>query len=165
MAKRSTQITFQNNTDVDLSLVHWHLCHGEWSDGYPVPPPTIGSKTSVTLQSESSGIATGTEAWFTYQINNPAQVQDANGHVLNCVPELVYIYWDNPFVWDNGTQAVSGSVTTTDRKPDCLPDKNNWDAFKWDTPGGFPHGGTNPPECTHVLFGGSSGGNGLQGLT
>jgi hypothetical protein len=155
MARRSTQVTIQNNMDLDLTMVHWHLCHGEWSDGYPVPPATIGKGTSVTLQSESSGVGTGTEGWVTYQITNPTP----------CVPELVYIYWDNPFVWSDGTSAVNGSVTTTDRKPDCLPDDNNWDAFKWDTPGGFPHGGTNPPECTHVIFGVSSAGGGIQGLT
>src|SRR5579864_4671023 len=105
MARRSTQITLQNNTDLDLTLVHWHLCHGEWSDGYPVPPATIKKGTTVTLQSESSGIGTGTEGWVTYQITNPTP----------CVPELVYVYWDNPFVWANDTKAVNGSVTTTDR--------------------------------------------------
>ncbi|MGH6795661.1 MAG: hypothetical protein ACREDD_10580 [Methylocella sp.] len=152
MARRSSQITLQNNTDQDLSLQKWHLCHGIWS-GNTSPPATIGKGTTATWQTESSGIATGTEAWVKYQVTNPD---------LNCVPELVWIYWDNPFVWADDTKAFDGGVQTTDWTPYCKPDDDSW---KWDTPGGFPHGGTNPPECTHVIFIINQTGNGIQGLS
>ncbi|MBV8843978.1 MAG: hypothetical protein JO307_14310 [Bryobacterales bacterium] len=147
MARRSTQITLQNNTDLDLTMVSWHLCHGSWTNDVS-PPSTIPNQSTASWESESSGIATGTEGWVKYQITNPT----------SCVPELVYIYWDNPFVWANDTQAVNYSVTTTDVNPPC-------DGGQWDTPGGFPHGGTNPPECTHVLFGISCSGGSPQGIT
>src|SRR5271167_51045 len=134
MARRSTQITLNNNTDIDLTLVgNAGPCHGSWSTNMS-PPGTIPKQSTATWQSESSGVATGTEAWVKYQITNPGP----------CAPELLFIYWDNPFVWDNGTQAMNFSVTTTDVTPPCDADQG-----QWDTSGGFPHGGTNPPECTH----------------
>jgi hypothetical protein len=151
MARRSSQVTLQNNTDLDLTMVHWHLCHGSWSDNGS-PPSTIVRQTTASWQSESSGIATGTEGWIKYQITNPG----------NCVPELVWIYRDNPFVWAGDTKAFDGGVQTTDWTPYCKPDDDSW---KWDTPGGFPHGGTNPPECTHVIFIINQSGNGIQGLS
>jgi len=149
MAKRSTQITVQNNTDLDLTLIAADLCHGCWTNNAS-PPSTIAKHSSAGWEAESCGILTGTEGWAKYQVTN----------LGNCVPELAYIYWDNSFVWANDTQAIYFSVTTTDVKPPCDGDKGSWD-----TSGGFPHGGTNPPECTHELFGVAAGGGGITGVS
>jgi hypothetical protein len=150
MPRRSTRITISNNTNLDLTLIGTAgPCHGSWTNDIS-PPSTIAKGTCGSWEAESSGIATGTEGWAKYQLTNPG----------TCQPELVFVYWDNPFVWDSGTQAIRLSVTTTDVTPACDADKG-----QWDSPGGFPHGGINPPSCTHELFGISSKGNGIEGIT
>jgi hypothetical protein len=66
---------------------------------------------------ESSGLGTGTEGWVKYQLSNPG-----------CEPELVFIHWNNPFVWDRDTKPMDFSVTTTDVTPSCDADMGHWDA-------------------------------------
>jgi len=150
MPRRSTRITISNNTPLDLRLIGTAgPCHGSWTNDI-APPSMITKQSCASWEAESSGIATGTEGWVKYEIPNPG----------NCHPELAFIYWDNPFIWDTHTSAIEFFVTTTDVTPVCDADKG-----KWDTPGGFPHGGTNPASCTHELFGVSSSGNGIQGIT
>lgn len=150
MPRRSTTITIANPTDQDLTLIASHTCHGCWTNDI-APPQTIAKNSCASWEAESCGIGTGTEGWVKYQISNP---------VTGCVPELVFIYWDNPFAWRNDTKAIDFSVTTTDVTPVCDGDQG-----QWDPPGGFPHGGTNPSLCTHELFGISAGGSGAGGIT
>jgi hypothetical protein len=150
MARRSTSITFSNGTPVDLNLVGTAgPCHGSWTHN-TTPPQTIASGSTASWGTESSGILTGTEAWVKYETTNINP---------NCIPELIYIHWDNPFVWGSGTNPIDFSVTTTDVTPPCDSDKG-----RWDIPGGFPHGGTNPDFCTHELFGISASGGGPQDI-
>lgn len=150
MPRRSTRITVSNNTDFDLTQIGTaDLCHGSWTNDI-APPSTIAKKSCASWEAESSGIGTGTEGWVKYQLSNPAP----------CVPELVFIYWDNPFAWAGDTKPIDFSVTTTDVTPACDPGNSHWD-----TPGGFPHGGINPPSCTHQLFGIKASGNNVQGIT
>ncbi|MGH6813365.1 MAG: hypothetical protein ACREDM_13855 [Methylocella sp.] len=153
MPRRSTRITLSNNTDLELTLIGTAgPCHGSWTNDIP-PPSTIPGKSCASWEAESSGIATGTEGWVKYQLSN----------FDPCQPELVFIYWDNPFIWSftgTPTNTFDHSVTTTDVTPVCDADKG-----QWDIPGGFPHGGTNPPSCTHELIGISQVGNGIQGIT
>jgi hypothetical protein len=71
----------------------------------------------------------------------------------------VFIYWDNPFVWGSDTEAIKYSVTTTDVEPGCDADQGTWNVPS------RAAGGTNPPGCTHELFGVSSQVNGVRGIT
>jgi hypothetical protein len=152
MPRRSTRITLSNNTRLDLELVGTAgPCHGSWTNDIS-PPQRIGPKSCGSWEAESSGIATGTEGWVKYEVQNTGE---------GCVPELVFIYWDNPFVWASSTRAIDFSVTTADVTPPCDEDRGRWDA------GGsvFPHGGINPPSCTHDLIGVSAGGHPQSGIT
>jgi len=148
MPKRSTRITLSNNTGFPLALVAdgAQLCHGKWTEGWQPPPATIADKTHGAWQSESGGdipiigdIATGTEGWVKYQLTPPAPSP----------PELVYIHWDNPYVWSSGTNPSDQQVSTNDVKPPCNSNKGAWNSL--------PFGS---PPATHELFiaGGSSNG-------
>jgi hypothetical protein len=148
MPRRSTVITVSNNTDLDLTRMSEVHNHGSYeTDG---PPLTIPSKSCGSWKGQSSSIGRGTEGWVKYQISNPASSGDPP---RLCLPELLFIYWDNPFVWAGDTKAIDYWVTTTD-------------VGQLDSPGGDRHDqGTNPPGCTHELFGVSSQGNGTGGIT
>jgi hypothetical protein len=78
----------------------------------------------VVWRSESSGIATGTEAYVKYSIDG--------------IGDTVYIYWDNPFLL--GVTHAKGQVSTQDVEPDCDFEK---------TPGG---GTFSPPPSKFDLF-------------
>ncbi len=92
------------------------------------PPVTVAAGMSIlgpTLpvqhplwQSESGGgsFLTGTEGWVKYILE--ATSMDPSGNTVPS-PELVYIHWDNPFVWDKGTTPIYPSVTVTDVTPPC----------------------------------------------
>ncbi|MCW2651661.1 MAG: hypothetical protein JWR32_2637 [Mycobacterium sp.] len=99
MARRTVKITLLNNTSLPLNHVADSLCHGIWSDGLQ-PPSQVPPGTQATWQSESSGIATGTEGWVKYELS-----ADPN---TKCFNELVYIHWDNPFVYSSGTTPLDG---------------------------------------------------------
>ena len=68
MAARSTRITLHNESSTRLRLIDSSLDHGEWSDSLR-PPDVIDPSSTVHWQSESAGIATGTEGRATYLID------------------------------------------------------------------------------------------------
>jgi hypothetical protein len=149
MPRRSAAITVSNNTDLDLTLIADKVMrfHGSWTNDIE-PPSTIPSKTCAGWEAESSGIGTGTEGVVTYQISNPR-----GDPPVFCQPELVFIHWNNPFVWRDATNPLEYWVTTTD-------------VGQHDWPGGDRHdAGTNPPICTHEVFGIYSKANGIGGIT
>jgi hypothetical protein len=145
MPRRSIRITISNNTTFDLKLIgKASPCHGIWSDGSE-PPDLIKSKTHGTWQSESSGIATGTEGWVKYAIGNLADV--------------VYIYWDNPFIWGKSTIPLDllskdkpqtrSLVAVTNVTPPCDTDQERGSQFEFrGTPSYelFPAGASGPFE-------------------
>ncbi len=107
MARRSTQITLVNNTSLTLSLIsNARPCHGIWTAGAGAWQQIPGN-AQTSWQTESSGVATGTEGWVKYLIEGG---------------EEAYIYWDNPFVWDNNTNPYYSDVRTTDVTPTCDAD-------------------------------------------
>src|SRR5438045_3666579 len=67
MAARSTRITVRNQTGAHLRHVSDSLDHGEWTDPL-TPPQEIPPGATMWWQSESDGIATGTEGRATYDI-------------------------------------------------------------------------------------------------
>ena len=80
MAARSTSIVLHNHTTEDLTLTSTDLPHGAWT----VPPPDgIGPGADGAWESESDGIATGTEGSAVYAIGGQG--------------DSVRIDWDNPF--------------------------------------------------------------------
>jgi Aegerolysin len=86
MAARSVSIKLRNLTDLALKRKDLHLDHGEWSDSEKdVPPEQIPAGKTVTWQSESDGVATGTEGWVLYGT-------DAGD---------VRVYWDDPYIGHN----------------------------------------------------------------
>jgi hypothetical protein len=112
MSRRATRITLANNSDATLTLVgKANPCHGQWTDRWE-PPNQIPANSQGRLvnswRSESAGIATGTEGWVKYVIGNQ---------------ELVYIYWDNPFVWADSTKPIVFTVSTSDITPPCDQDR------------------------------------------
>jgi hypothetical protein len=136
MPKRSTQFTIQNNTDQDLTLFAANLCHGSWTNDV-APPSTIAKQSTASWEAESSDIGTTTQGWVKYEITNGAFPQ--------CVPELVYISWNNPFLWTPSTKAINHSITTGDATPDCDKGKGQWQH------GGSP-GFNQPNFCKHEIF-------------
>jgi hypothetical protein len=84
MAARSVTITFHNNTDQDLTLTSSDLPHGAWTTK---PPDNIGANADGTWESESDGIATGTQGSVTYAIGGDG--------------DSVLINWDDPFAGTN----------------------------------------------------------------
>lgn len=84
MAARSISIVFHNNTDQDLTLTSSDLPHGTWTQK---PPDNIDASADGSWESESDGIATGTEGSATYAIGGDG--------------DSVLISWDNPFAGTN----------------------------------------------------------------
>ncbi len=124
MAKRSVRITLSNNTEFDLKLLASDLGGGEWTDPWQ-PPQVIHSKTHGGWQSESGGIMTGTEGWVKY-------VTDTTG--TSCPQELVYIHWNNPYIWAEDTKPIDWKVSTSDGGPDTCPHE----LFGYSASGGGP---------------------------
>jgi hypothetical protein len=150
MPKRSTRVTLSNNTPFQLTLLDSRIasndpCHGSWTDGWR-PTSQIAPRSRGAWQSESSGIGTGTEGWVKYLIGSGAP----------CPEELIYIHWDNPFVWVGSTNPIDFSVGTSDITPPCNSDIGVR---------GFPGTQVSPPGCRHELFGAGASGGGLQGVT
>ena len=86
MAARSTHVILVNDTGFTLSLTGSNLSHGEWSAG-AAPPATVAANSTASWQSESDGIATGTEG-------------TADFAVLTTGASL-HFHWDNPFIGSN----------------------------------------------------------------
>ncbi len=94
MAARSTRVTIRNQTGVTLRHVDDSLDHGEWTAPL-TPPAEIPPGATVWWQSESNGVATGTEGRTHYAIVGSN--------------DALTFHWDNPFVGANFyEQSVSG---------------------------------------------------------
>ncbi len=94
MAVFSTRVTIRNQTGVVLRHIDDSLDHGEWTDPL-TPPAEIPAGATRWWQSESNGVATGTEGHARYT------VAGSN--------DILTFHWDNPFVGANFyEQSVSG---------------------------------------------------------
>ena len=90
MASRSTRITIKNHSDMQfvVSGDGTTLVHGEWSSGgQPEGGSTLLEGMDLVIQSESAGIATGTEGSV----------------LLSTTPGVIpfEFYWQNPYVGSN----------------------------------------------------------------
>jgi len=113
MAARSVTVNFVNNSDVALILDSASLSHGIWTTQ---PPVRIEAGTTVSWESESSGVATGTEGEATFKIETGPGQTDGSAH----------FHWDNPFVgsnsYDEATPVlpiVRDAVTSCGRTIEC----------------------------------------------
>lgn len=91
MAVRSTNITIKNRSDLQfiVSGPGTTLEHGIWSAGLaPEPGALVLESMDLTLQSESDGVATGTEGVVLLTTTIPGA-------------RPLEFYWDNPFVGGN----------------------------------------------------------------
>jgi hypothetical protein len=96
-----------HNTSSHFKLVKTfsHLCHGEWTPGGWEPPAIIEPGSSGAMQSESAGIATGTEGYVKYDV-----IWDARRE------GMIYLYWDNPYL---GVTHPRFATNASDVLPDC----------------------------------------------
>jgi hypothetical protein len=144
MPARSVRITLSNNTPFPLTRVgNGVLCHGKWTDGGWSPPQQIPLRSSGQWQSESDGFLTGTQGWIKYILGNTDTEQKTGD---KCLPEEIFVYWDNPFVWDTKWQLkdrISFQVSTSDVTGPCSADKAIWT-------GGS--NGISSPNCRHEMF-------------
>lgn len=150
MPKRSIRITLLNNTPYMLTWLASNRCHGQWTDLW-TPPRQIPPHSQGAWQTESAGVGTGTEAWVKYLLENTDSP---------CLPELVYIHWDNPFIWPDSDvkKREKHSVGTSDVPTPCDPDGTTSGTFP-------PVAGTNPPGCSHEVFRAGITGTGISNVT
>jgi hypothetical protein len=102
MAARSVQITISNwFRNTKLLLVGSGLSHGEWSENAQ-PPKVVGRLDDAAVcESESDGVATGTQGWVRYY---PVRLNESSTPPPpSNIPDsaTIYISWDNPFVGSN----------------------------------------------------------------
>ena len=109
-AARSVKIEVQNDTGRTLNKVSESLAHGTWRD---TPPNSIGGAGS--WESESDGVATGTEGTASYNI-------DGGGTVV--------FYWNNPYIGSNDYR-IDCSSGYTGRREGGSGD-NATVKFSWD---------------------------------
>ena len=88
MAARSTTVNLTNNADVALVRNSGSLSHGEWDTE---PPLRVEVGQSVSWESESDGVATGTEGEVFYDIETAPGQTGGQAH----------FHWDNPFIGSN----------------------------------------------------------------
>ncbi len=152
LAHISVTSTFVNNSGSALIGIGGQLDHGEWTNNNK-PPARIEAGETVSWESESDGIATGTEGEVQYQIEGTSITMN--------------LHWDDPFVGSNsfditgldnvgyhttadGQQgdnvSASYSINIVDSSGDGIPDA-------WKT-GGIPVGGGGP---TYTLPGATVG--------
>jgi len=112
MSVRAFRVRLTNDSGFTLTKTFDHLCHGDWTPGLR-PSDSIAVGQTVEWRSESSGLATGTEAYVKYRIES--------------IGDTVYIYWDNPFTL--GTTTAKGGVSTQDIEPDCDFEKTGGSDF------------------------------------
>lgn len=151
MAKRSVEITLLNNTNYYLQEYWEAIPHGSWggvtgspAPGAPLPnwslPSTIAPLSTTTWSSADSefSIGKGTEAWVKFSLLCGPPLGQAN---------LLYLHWDNPFVWANndppGDNPMSGYAV--------LPGELNFN-----NPGGGLLPGGIPPQQQAVDWPGNS---------
>lgn len=103
---RSFRVTIQNATASSiLTQTFSHLCGGAWTPGGWNPPGTIAPGNAAGMQSESDGVATGTEGYAKYDVATPSGRQG-----------MIYVYWDNPFY---GFTHFRFAAAAGDIFPDC----------------------------------------------
>ncbi|MFD0856928.1 AbfB domain-containing protein [Actinomadura adrarensis] len=106
MPARTSRVIIHNKTSYfKMVRTFDHLCGGEWTPGGWRPPNVIEPGRSGGLQSESDGIATGTEGYVKYDVIWGARRQG-----------MVYIYWNNPYL---GVTRPRFATHLTDVLPDC----------------------------------------------
>ena len=86
MAARSVSVSFTNKSDVVLVTGGTSLLHGVWTTE---PPARIEAGQTVAWESESSGVATGTEGTAYYDVEGLG------------IGSRSLFHWDNPFVGSN----------------------------------------------------------------
>ncbi|MFE4971390.1 endonuclease/exonuclease/phosphatase family protein [Kitasatospora sp. NPDC056651] len=101
MAARSTGVIFSNRTGCDLTLEWRGLLHGIWTAS---PPDRISREQGASWGSESSGIATGTEANVRYVTQNCSIRSNDN--------RQVQLHWDNPFIGSNSYDEAGSDYST-----------------------------------------------------
>ena len=89
-AARSVEVFLSNLTRCDLLLVTARLDHGEWTTE---PPRLILFGDEGRWESESNGVATGTEGEADYITQS---CRDANFNT-----KRIHFHWDNPFIGSN----------------------------------------------------------------
>jgi hypothetical protein len=106
MPERTSRVIIHNKTSYfKLVKTFDHLCHGDWTPGGWVPPQVIGPGQAGGIQSESGGIATGTEGYVKYDVVWGARREG-----------MIYVYWDNPFL---GVTHPKFATNGSDVLPDC----------------------------------------------
>jgi hypothetical protein len=86
MAARSVSVSFTNKSGVALTFGGSSLLHGEWTTE---PPARIEAGQTVSWESESNGVATGTEGTAYYDVEG-----------LGITSRSLF-HWDNPFIGSN----------------------------------------------------------------
>jgi hypothetical protein len=88
-------VRLRNTTPHDLTFVHAELEHGKWSGpDYPsyTPPGTVYAGTTWSWESQSDGIATGTQGRAVYAVAGTAAT--------------IEIRWDNPYIGHNSYKGI-----------------------------------------------------------
>jgi hypothetical protein len=139
MPIRSYRVFLSNNTDFDLIKTDSHLCGGEWTSDEWTPPASIPARTQKGWQSESDGIATGTEGWVKYRLALPDLVIPGGTPPPPKLGDEVYVYWDNPFLGSpfikRSATLTRSAVTLSGTKPDCdAPDTSTGGSDFGDSP-------------------------------
>jgi hypothetical protein len=103
---RSVFVQVDNWTQCEMDFVTADLTHGTWS-GNNFPPSVITNSTWGVWGSESSGFATGTEGYATYQLFHC--VNPANNY------KWVNFHWDDPYTGSNSydNNGTSAGVNIT----------------------------------------------------
>jgi hypothetical protein len=124
--------------------------------------PNLPPSQHPLWQSESGGgtFLTGTEGYIQYVL--AATTIDSSGNTVQS-PELITIHWDNPFVWDEGTEPiVTRPVSTSEVTGDNCPQPPLTDTIQigFDTDPGPGFNGIGGP-ARHELFTASIINNGV----
>lgn len=129
MPVRNFRVYLSNQTEYPLIRTDHHLCGGDWTSSDWEPPPRIEPRSERAWQSESSGIATGTEGWVKYGIGVPPLVIPGGPPPEPVLRDTVYVYWDNPYLGapleSELATKTKGFVSVGDVRPDCdAPEKS-----------------------------------------
>lgn len=115
MPLRSVQITLVNNTPFALTEYRAGLCHGGGWSG--VPPTTVPSNMQVEWQSQDGRRLTGIEGFVKYTCPQAAFTGD--GTPPPSTSELVYIHWDNPYIWGKHTNPIDPRTSVSNVSAPC----------------------------------------------
>jgi hypothetical protein len=106
-AARSVHVQFdiQNMPNTKLVLVGSGLDHGEWSSGQTPPNELTPPATSISWQSESDGVLTGTQGWVRYYPISPGGSVPANPPNS----DTIWMTWDDPYDGSNSYNSTAPS--------------------------------------------------------